>query len=240
MASGIYPLPLSLRKHMYPPVHLQQNIQSFIDRINTGITFLGSGNYHYLSYFLIKKIKEPFSLILIDHHSDAITSDFLHCGNWVAKALESNPLLISVLMIGVHDRYPNLLKSQSFSDKIIYIPTSELNCSLLPKLNALTPTLPLYISIDKDALKDESAKTDWDHGCMTLAQLSDILHTLRKHTIVGVDICGELPVPKNKEACQLNQTANLVILEALQAKNNVVPLHPTNTDDDGFFPEKSA
>ena len=50
------------------------------------IHFLDSGNYHYLSLLWLEKIKEPFSLVLFDHHPDmqppsfgAITS----CGGWV-------------------------------------------------------------------------------------------------------------------------------------------------------------
>ena len=50
-----------------------------------GIHFLDSGNYHYLSLLWLEKIKEPFSLILFDHHPDlqdpswgGITS----CGGW--------------------------------------------------------------------------------------------------------------------------------------------------------------
>ncbi len=39
-------------------------------RKQRGITFIGSGNYHYVSDLLLKEIDEPFSLILFDHHTD--------------------------------------------------------------------------------------------------------------------------------------------------------------------------
>ena len=35
-----------------------------------GITFIGSGNYHYVSYFIIRRNKQAFTLILFDHHTD--------------------------------------------------------------------------------------------------------------------------------------------------------------------------
>ena len=35
-----------------------------------GIHWIDSGNYHYLTKFWTDKIKEPFSLIVFDHHPD--------------------------------------------------------------------------------------------------------------------------------------------------------------------------
>ena len=69
-----------------------------------GIHFLDSGNYHYLSLLWLEKIKEPFSLILFDHHPDlqapswgGITS----CGGWVREALLTNEKLQRVYLVGV-------------------------------------------------------------------------------------------------------------------------------------------
>ena len=39
-------------------------------RKNKGITFIGSGNYHYVSHLLLEEINKPFTLILFDHHTD--------------------------------------------------------------------------------------------------------------------------------------------------------------------------
>ncbi|HIX36291.1 MAG TPA: arginase, partial [Candidatus Blautia pullistercoris] len=35
-----------------------------------GIHFLDSGNYHYLSKFWLEKLREPFSLLVFDNHTD--------------------------------------------------------------------------------------------------------------------------------------------------------------------------
>ena len=40
------------------------------DRKQKGITFIGSGNYHYLTYLLINEITKPFTLVLFDNHPD--------------------------------------------------------------------------------------------------------------------------------------------------------------------------
>lgn len=36
----------------------------------SGIHFIDSGNYHYLTKFWTDKIQEPFSLVVFDHHPD--------------------------------------------------------------------------------------------------------------------------------------------------------------------------
>lgn len=36
-----------------------------------GAVLIGNGNFHYVSYLLIKEMKEPFTLVLFDHHTDA-------------------------------------------------------------------------------------------------------------------------------------------------------------------------
>jgi len=76
----------------------------------------------------------------------------------------------------------------------------------------------VYISIDKDVLSREYARTNWDQGDMTLdelfAQLSDIA---LKHRILGVDVCGELTLPKGacSEDVSINSRTNARIQEFL-------------------------
>ena len=65
-------------------------------RENKGIAFIGSGNYHYVTYLFMLEIQEPFTLILFDHHSDMIRpicKSFISCGSWVLEALEDIPML---------------------------------------------------------------------------------------------------------------------------------------------------
>jgi|HigsolmetaAR203D_1030402.scaffolds.fasta_scaffold04261_4 hypothetical protein len=39
------------------------------------ITLIGNGNYHYVTYLLLTEIRQPFSLILFDHHTDLAAGD---------------------------------------------------------------------------------------------------------------------------------------------------------------------
>ena len=69
-----------------------------------GLHFLDSGNYHYLTKLWTDKIREPFSLVLFDHHTDMQPPMFeglLSCGGWVKKMLDTNPFLRKVLIAGV-------------------------------------------------------------------------------------------------------------------------------------------
>lgn len=59
-------------------------------RKQKGAVFIGNGNYHYVSYLLIQEIKEPFTLVLFDHHTDVGAGDdpVISCGSWVSYALK--------------------------------------------------------------------------------------------------------------------------------------------------------
>jgi len=157
----------------------------------SGIHFIDSGNYHYLSLLWLSKIKEDFNLVLLDNHPDnqppsfgAITS----CGGWVLEAKETLPNLKNVYTYGTGDEIP-------VSD----IPTD----------------LPLYISIDKDILSKDYCISDWDQGEMTLDEMIDILNVLLKnHQIIGVDICGDSG-EMAEEAAFLNNQTNLTLFDFL-------------------------
>ena len=66
-------------------------IRSSISRIPVNaIHFIGTGDYHYQTLFWLERLKEPFTLILIDHHPDdqagAFGDELLSCGGWVTNA----------------------------------------------------------------------------------------------------------------------------------------------------------
>ncbi len=55
------------------------------------VHWIDTGDYHYITLLFLEKIKEPFSLILIDNHPDDQPSAFdepglLSCGSWVREA----------------------------------------------------------------------------------------------------------------------------------------------------------
>jgi hypothetical protein len=76
----------------------------------------------------------------------------------------------------------------------------------------------VYISIDKDVLSREYARTDWDQGDMSLDQLfASIRDISLRHRIIGVDICGELSLLKGacSEDVIINSKTNRLIQDFL-------------------------
>ena len=61
------------------------------------IHWIDGGDFHYLTEIWMRRMKEPFSLILIDNHPDdqkpAFGGEILSCGGWVAHSRRTNPLL---------------------------------------------------------------------------------------------------------------------------------------------------
>ncbi|MGA2774882.1 MAG: hypothetical protein ABSE81_02325 [Candidatus Omnitrophota bacterium] len=65
------------------------------------VTFTGSGDFHHISGILTRQFREPFSLIVFDHHPDwDILPPRYGCGSWVTEALR-NKALSKCLLIGV-------------------------------------------------------------------------------------------------------------------------------------------
>ena len=151
--------------------------------------WIDGGDYHYASLFWIEKIREPFDLFLLDHHSDdqepAFGDGILSCGGWVATARRQLPLLQDTVWI-----------QEGPAD--------------------VSSGLPVYLSIDKDVLSPEFARTNWDQGSQTLAGLKEILRTIAaRRRILGIDVCGGLSLSKG--ACGKDVEINRRTDEELQA-----------------------
>ncbi|MCO7175325.1 arginase family protein [Sporolactobacillus kofuensis] len=158
-----------------------------------GLTFLGSGNYHYVTLALMKQITEPFTLILFDHHTDlkeGRIGTLLSCGSWVRHALSEVPNLQKVIILG-----PNSANTQISIPKrnqVTLLP--EHNFPSEQRLSAFIPTDTVYVSIDKDLLSTQNAETNWDQGHLRLAKLLEFLDILLTNKKVeGMDVCGEWP-----------------------------------------------
>ena len=134
---------------------------------------IGTGDYHYVSLFWLERIREPFSLVLFDHHPDdqpdAFGAGLLSCGGWVTEAR----------------RLPRLRTDVWIRDAADF-----------PALERL-PEVPVYLSVDLDVLSREYARTDWDQGSMQLEELLAALRSLvAARPILGVDLCGGLTPEK--------------------------------------------
>lgn len=185
-----------------------------------GIHFIDSGNYHYLTKLWTDKLKEPFSLVVFDHHPDMQPSLFdglMSCGCWVKTVMETNPMLRGVTLIGasekLFDRVP-----EAYRERVHFYSDSRLSHDEAWKSFSLRHlNEPVYVSIDKDVLNTAAARTNWDQGTMSLPELEKVFSViLRTERVIGVDICGEcsptLQVFEEERDNEVNGEANRELL----------------------------
>ena len=109
-----------------------------------------------------------------------------------------------------------------------HFPANITNCSnnygpyqfpekLIPLMihNALEgKKLPVYISIDRDILRPDVFRTDWDQGDFSMEELSSLLLGVvgaRRCGVIGIDICGGFgaEMAAYPESMRLNEKNNL-------------------------------
>ncbi|BBB31907.1 conserved hypothetical protein [Thermotomaculum hydrothermale] len=168
------------------------------------ITFLGKGDYHYLSYLFLKRIKEEFTLVVFDNHLDnqpVFDKNFISCGSWLNNAI-TLPLLKKIIVIK-----PEIESTNNTKIKVI-----DFNPDALEK--ELENEKRIYVSIDKDILDEKFLKTNWDGGNFSPEMIVELLEIIPKEKILGADICGE-PDDFNLFDIQKSEKINNMLLKAL-------------------------
>ena len=163
------------------------------------LRWLDSGDYHYLSHLLALREKQPFHLVLLDNHPDNQEPAFegvLSCGSWVKEMKEQNPQLRDVLTIG-----PEGCEAD--------IPAHWLEQRRGERV---------YVSLDKDIMGPNWARTDWSQGTYSLEQVQQMLRRIfEQMEVVAVDICGELAPGKGAtpEDLRINKETNIALYKFL-------------------------
>ena len=164
------------------------------------IHWIDGGDYHYVSRFWLERVSVPFDLVLFDHHPDDQPSAFggslLSCGSWVSGLQERLPLLRQIHWVSAYREEGLPLGG-----------------------------LPVYLSIDKDVLCPDDARTNWDQGTMRLRELEEMVRGIAARCeILGIDVCGEKSAAQG--ACGKDVEINRRTNEELQAF--FVTLHANN------------
>ena len=194
----------------------------------SALHWIDTGDYHYMTRFWLEKAaaelgEEPFALVLFDHHPDMQEPAFgnvLSCGGWARDAFTGIPGLTQVLMVGINPDLEVEILDLVF-DGVLAVTTDDLrhtgdNLSqdVLEMFSLLDPHIPVYISIDKDVLTKDYARTNWDQGCMTLPQLEAAVRRVAAgHRLLGADVCGGLARDKggNDEDFSINLRTDLAL-----------------------------
>lgn len=172
----------------------EAQIRSAVAGRTERIHWIDSGDYHYLTKILSDALAtEPFTLVIFDNHPDdqapAFDGEMLSCGGWVRSMQEGSRFLERVIVVGPDGAKPAL----DVDGKAV------------------------WVSLDKDILSKDYARTDWSQGDMSLEELTGMLETVftKSARVLGVDICGEFPPAKggSPEDQRINLATNIAIQE---------------------------
>ena len=192
-----------------------------------GVHLLDNGNYHYLSALMTERIREPYTLVLIDHHPDLQPSAFgwevLSCGSWVLNALLTQKNLKRVFALGVEEALKEeaLLCVREAIGREEYERVRKKISFAYPKPEEVVGGI--FLSIDKDVLAKKFVKTNWDQGEMTLSELEDILRDLcTNHKVIGMDLSGapdETVLQEHPEALKESLLIDAHLIRVLQVSS---------------------
>jgi hypothetical protein len=170
-----------------------------------GVTLYGSGDFHHVTLAFLRRLREPFHLLVLDKHPDWMRGiPFLHCGTWLRHALRL-PGLQRVFHCGGVADFDNAYRHlapwpEIRAGRVLVFPAERrfaagwtgieqnplrgaggslgerLRQALAPHASELA-RFPLYISIDKDVLVAEDAAVNWDSGCLRLEEACEVLAT---------------------------------------------------------------
>lgn len=174
---------------------LQQIREKISTHKRSDIYFLGNGNFHYLTFPLTQQYTHPFTLIVFDHHNDAGSFPFAKittCGSWINDAIEQNPVIKEVIVIGSTQQNEKELVETNLS-KIRFLYEKEMTKERIEELAKTIQTEDIYLSIDRDILTEKQVQTNWDQGTITVDQLLQAICLVAKnHQVIGSDVCGDL------------------------------------------------
>lgn len=235
---------------MYVSDEAEKQIGERVDSVGIhGIHFIDSGNYHYVTKIMTDRIKEPFSLVVFDHHTDMqkpMIEGLTSCGDWVGKVIKDNPYICQLILVGPEKKDINAIGLRS--NKLITYSAQEIRAEAMEsKTNQIDLSVPVYISIDKDVLDESISETNWSQGHMKLGTLEHMLGIIiRNQKVLGIDICGEcdtnMPLPEYMEDEEKNGELNkelynflLKRLKNIVYKYFIIPQSHVNTGVAGFY-----
>jgi arginase family enzyme len=188
-------------------------------RADPPVVFMGSGDYHHVSYMLIERLRRlntRIQVLVFDNHPDNMRYPFgIHCGSWVWH-VSRLPFVARVHVVGITSTDVERLHvienhlAPLRSGRVVYwcvgrnlaalrllgVRESQSFVSVADMLARLGATLsdtrePVYLSIDKDVLARDVVQTNWDQGVMRLEQLTSAIQMLQGR-IVASDVVGDV------------------------------------------------
>jgi arginase family enzyme len=186
-------------------------------RADPPVVFMGSGDYHHLSYPLIERLRTlnvRMQVVVFDNHPDNMRYAFgIHCGSWVGH-VSRLPFVTRVHVVGITStdvERLHALENQLAplrSGRVVYwcvrrnlgvlrffgvdrSRSCDSVAELLEQLGNELANEPVYLSIDKDVLAHDVVQTNWDQGVMRLEELESAIRMLQER-LIGSDVVGDV------------------------------------------------
>ncbi|MCK9538461.1 hypothetical protein [Dokdonella sp.] len=184
-----------------------------------GTVFLGSGDFHHLTWPLVERVAQarPFEVVVLDNHPDNMRFPFgVHCGSWVRR-VAGLPQVAKVHVLGITSG--DVSRAHAWENHLLPLARGRLCYWTLgvdtgwarrlglarafrafDSADALLERFveerrahprPTYLSIDKDVLAPEVARTNWDQGRFGEAHLVTAIRALAG-SLVGSDVTGDV------------------------------------------------
>lgn len=185
-----------------------------------GPVFMGSGDFHHISHLLLERLAghEPFDVVVLDNHPDNMRFPFgIHCGSWVMHAARL-PHVRHIHVLGITsgdiawprawENYLLPLRRGKLCYWNIGVKTGwaqycglagafrnfgsaeDLVNAFLAELSGNIPG-DIYLSIDKDVLAPDVARTNWDQGRLGLDAIRRLIGGMAGR-VIGSDVTGEV------------------------------------------------
>lgn len=223
-------------------------------------SLIGSGDYHHVSLALISQFTKLLTVVLFDNHPDWMRPPHqFHCGTWVyslARLEHVERIVIIGLESGdiAEDQFEKGDMESYLQGKIVLLPYQPVQVGALTlkssfeqhvfmgiaEVLAEIETDHIYISVDKDCLRAEDARTNWEQGTMPLSTVTATIRALKAYKqVVGADTVGDFspvrfrsplkwiashldrrthPREDMEVASRINAAANAQLIEALTGK----------------------
>ena len=184
-----------------------------------GTVFLGSGDFHHLSYALIARLDPDrlIKVVVLDNHPDNMRFPFgIHCGSWVRR-VAALPWVSHVDVLGItsgdvaaahawENYFTPLLRGKLTNwcvgvdvqwAKRLGLAARFLSFESVAELidrfaeARRRDHIPTYLTIDKDVLSKGVVDTNWDQGVLVEADMLDIIGLLGG-SLIGSDVTGDV------------------------------------------------
>ena len=186
-----------------------------------GPVFTGSGDFHHVSLLLLQRITDhgPLDVVVLDNHPDNMRYPWgIHCGSWVSHVARL-PFVRQVQVMGISASDVSLrhvlenrllplwrgrvsywclgldVRWASYAGLGAAIRGFDSSRAMLDAFTEQQKNAraPIYLSVDKDVLSPEVARTNWDQGRLTEADILEVAACVRPR-LAGCDITGDVSV----------------------------------------------